>query len=250
MTGRFEGKSMVVTGAASGIGKSIAIMAARQGANVFVADVNEAGGEATAKDIRNAGDRAEYVKLDLTDRASIDAFAEAIKARVGVLDILVNAAGWDLVEPFVQSKPETWDLVVAINFLGPVRLCHRFVPSMMEKGKGKIVNIASEAGRVGSMGEVVYAGAKGGIIAFTKSLAREVARGNVNVNCVAPGPTNTPLYHVQSDKLKEALKKVIPLRRVAEPEEIANAVLFFASNESDYVTGQTLSVSGGMTMSG
>ena len=248
MTGRFEGKSMVVTGAASGIGKTIARMAAEQGATVFVADVNEAGGQATVDDIRSAGGKAEFQKLDLTDRASINAFAEAIKARVGVLDILVNAAGWDLVEPFLQSKPETWDLIVAINYLGPVHLCHHFVPGMMEKGKGKVVNISSDAGRIGSPGEAVYSGAKGGIIAFTKTLAKEAARGKVNVNCVAPGPTNTPLYHVQTDKVKEGLKSVIPFRRVAEPEEIAHAVLFFASDESDYITGQTLSVSGGLSM--
>ncbi|MEO7690289.1 MAG: SDR family NAD(P)-dependent oxidoreductase [Sphingomonas sp.] len=248
MTGRFEGKSMVVTGAASGIGKTIAKMAAEQGARVFVADINEEGGQAVAEEIRAAGGKAEFEKLDLTNRESIDALAAAVLGKVGTLDILVNSAGWDLVEPFLKSKPETWDLIVAINYLGPVHLCHHFVPGMMEQGYGKVVNISSDAGRIGSPGEAVYSGAKGGIISFTKTLAREVARGKVNVNCVAPGPTNTPLYHVQSDKLKEGLKSVIPFRRVAEPEEIAHAVLFFASGESDYITGQTLSVSGGMSM--
>jgi len=248
MTDRFKGKSMVVTGAASGIGKTIARMAAEQGARVFVADVNEEGGKAAAEEIRAAGGQAEFEKLDLTNRPSIDAFAAAVLGKIGTLDILVNAAGWDLVEPFLKSKPETWDLIVAINYLGPVHLCHHFVPGMMEQGGGKVVNISSDAGRIGSPGEAVYSGAKGGIISFTKTLAREAARGKVNVNCVAPGPTNTPLYHVQSDKLKEGLKSVIPFRRVAEPEEIAHAVLFFASAESDYITGQTLSVSGGMSM--
>ena len=248
MTDRFKGKSMVVTGAASGIGKTIARMAAEQGARVFVADINEEGGKAAAEEIRAAGGQAEFEKLDLTNRPSMDAFAAAVLGKVGTLDILVNAAGWDLVEPFLKSKPETWDLIVAINYLGPVHLCHHFVPGMMEQGGGKVVNISSDAGRIGSPGEAVYSGAKGGIISFTKTLAREAARGKVNVNCVAPGPTNTPLYHVQSDKLKEGLKSVIPFRRVAEPEEIAHAVLFFASAESDYITGQTLSVSGGMSM--
>ncbi|AOH85889.1 2-hydroxycyclohexanecarboxyl-CoA dehydrogenase [Sphingomonas panacis] len=248
MAGRFNEKSMVVTGAASGIGKTIAKMAAEQGAHVFIADINEEGGKAVADEIRAAGGKADFERLDLTNRPSIDAFAAAILAKVGALDILVNSAGWDLVEPFLKSKPETWDLIVAINYLGPVHLCHHFVPGMMEKGGGKVVNISSDAGRIGSPGEAVYSGAKGGIISFTKTLAREVARGKVNVNCIAPGPTNTPLYHVQSDKLKEGLKSVIPFRRVAEPEEIANAVLFFASGESDYITGQTLSVSGGMSM--
>lgn len=248
MAGRFDGKSMVVTGAASGIGKTIAKMAAEQGAHVFIADINEEGGKAVAEEIRATRGKADFERLDLTNRPSIDAFAAAILGKVGTLDILVNSAGWDLVEPFLKSKPETWDLIVAINYLGPVHLCHHFVPGMMEQGGGKVVNISSDAGRIGSPGEAVYSGAKGGIISFTKTLAREAARGKVNVNCVAPGPTNTPLYHVQSDKLKEGLKSVIPFRRVAEPEEIANAVLFFASGESDYITGQTLSVSGGMSM--
>ena len=199
MTDRFKGKSMVVTGAASGIGKTIARMAAEQGARVFVADVNEEGGKAAAEEIRAAGGQAEFEKLDLTNRPSIDAFAAAVLGKVGTLDILINAAGWDLVEPFLKSKPETWDLIVAINYLGPVHLCHHFVPGMMEQGGGKVVNISSDAGRIGSPGEAVYSGAKGGIISFTKTLAREAARGKVNVNCVAPGPTNTPLYHVQSD---------------------------------------------------
>jgi len=248
MTDRFKGKSLVVTGAASGIGKAIAFMASRQGADVFIGDINEADGEAVANSIRGGGGKATYVRLDLTDRASIDGFVQSVKEKVGTLDVLVNAAGWDLVEPFVHSKPETWDRVVAINFLGPVRLCHSFLPDMMKKGACKIVNIASDAGRIGSSGEVVYAGAKGGIIAFTKGLAREAARGKVNVNCVCPGPTNTPLYHGQSEKLKEALTKVIPLGRIAEPEEVADAVLFFASSEATFITGQVLSVSGGLTM--
>jgi 2-hydroxycyclohexanecarboxyl-CoA dehydrogenase len=241
---------MVVTGAASGIGTAIAKMGAAEGAHVIIGDVNEAGGEEVASAIRGAGQKATFIKLDLTDTQNIDRFAAAVKEKAGALDVLVNAAGWDLVEPFVQSKPETWEKVVAINFLGPVRLCHTFLPGMMEKGAGRIVNIASDAGRIGSMGEVVYAGAKGGLIAFTKSLAREAARGKVTVNCVCPGPTNTPLYHGQSDKLKEALTRVIPLRRIAEPEEVSSAVLYFASDEAAFITGQTLSVSGGMTMAG
>lgn len=250
MAKRLEGKSAVVTGAASGIGRAIAIMAAGHGARIFIGDVNEAGGQETVDEIRSQGGEASFVPLDLTVVDSVDTFTKRVSSECGALDILVNAAGWDVVEPFVQSTPETWERVLAINFLGPVRLCHAFLPGMLEAGSGKIVNISSDAARVGSMGEVVYAGAKGGIVALTKSLAREAARSNVNVNCVCPGPTNTPLYHVQSDKLKEILTKVIPFRRIAEPEEIANAVIFFASRESDYITGQVLSVSGGLTMAG
>ena len=248
MRNRFEGKSMVVTGAASGIGKAIALMAASQGASVIVADLNEEGGQATVDDIRKSGGKAEFEKINLTDRESINAFASAVLGRVGTVDILVNSAGWDLMEKFIESKPETWDTVIAINYTGPVHLCHHFAPCMMAQGKGKIINIASEAGRIGSPSEAVYSGAKGGIIAFSKTLAKEISRRGVNVNCVAPGPTRTPLYFAQTETVQENLAKVIPMKRVAEPEEIAMAVLFFASGESDYITGQTLSVSGGMSM--
>ena len=248
MTGRFVGKSMVVTGAASGIGKAIAMMGAAQGATIVVADMNDEGGKATVSEIEGAGGKAEFHHVNLTDRASIIAFGESVLASVGAVDILINAAGWDVLEKFLDSKPETWDAVIAINYTGPVHLCHLFAPGMVEKCKGKIVNISSDAGRIGSPGEAVYSGAKGGIIAFTKTLARELARYTVNVNCVAPGPTRTPLYYAQSESVQQNLAKVIPFRRVAEPDEIANAVLFFASGESDYVTGQTLSVSGGMSM--
>jgi len=248
MTGRFEGKSMVVTGAAAGIGKAIAVMAAAQGAHVVIADMNEEGGEAAVSEIKAAGGTAEFHKVNLTDRASIEAFGASVLASVGTVDILINSAGWDLMEKFLDSKPETWDRVIAINYTGPVHLCHLFTPGMVAKGKGKIVNIASDAGRIGSPSEAVYSGAKGGIIAFTKTLAREVARHSVNVNCIAPGPTRTALYYAQTETVRENLAKINPMRRVGEPEEVAMAVLFFASGESDYITGQTLSVNGGLAM--
>jgi len=248
MTGRFEGKSMVVTGAAAGIGKAIAVMAAAQGAHVVIADMNEEGGEAAVSEIKAAGGTAEFHKVNLTERASIEAFGASVLASVGTVDILINSAGWDLMEKFLDSKPETWDRVIAINYTGPVHLCHLFTPGMVAKGKGKIVNIASDAGRIGSPSEAVYSGAKGGIIAFTKTLAREVARHSVNVNCIAPGPTRTALYYAQTETVRENLAKINPMRRVGEPEEVAMAVLFFASGESDYITGQTLSVNGGLAM--
>ena len=248
MTGRFEGKSMVVTGAAAGIGKAIAVMAAAQGAHVVIADINEEGGEAAVSEIKAAGGTAEFHKVNLTERASIEAFGASVLASVGTVDILINSAGWDLMEKFLDSKPETWDRVIAINYTGPVHLCHLFTPGMVAKGKGKIVNIASDAGRIGSPSEAVYSGAKGGIIAFTKTLAREVARHSVNVNCIAPGPTRTALYYAQTETVRENLAKINPMRRVGEPEEVAMAVLFFASGESDYITGQTLSVNGGLAM--
>ena len=152
--------------------------------------------------------------------------------------------------PFWEGTPELWDKLIALNFVGPMRLAKALLPAMMQRGSGKIVNIASDAGRVGSLGETVYSGAKGGLIAFTKSLARETARYQINVNCVCPGPTDTPLMAAVPDKVKEALTKAIPFRRLGKPEEVADAVLFFASDRAGYITGQVLSVSGGLTMAG
>jgi 2-hydroxycyclohexanecarboxyl-CoA dehydrogenase len=162
----------------------------------------------------------------------------------------VNAAGWDRIEPFVNNTPEFMNKVMQINLMGPIILTQALLPTMIQEGSGKIVNVASDAGRVGSMGETVYAAAKGGMIAFTKSLAREMARYQIHVNCVCPGPTDTPLFHAQPDKLKEALIKAIPFKRLAMPEETASAILFFASEDSNYVTAQIMSVSGGLTMVG
>jgi 2-hydroxycyclohexanecarboxyl-CoA dehydrogenase len=161
----------------------------------------------------------------------------------------VNAAGWDRLEPFMENTPEFWDQLVQLNYLGPVRVARAFLPAMIEARRGAIVNVASDAGRVGSMGETVYAGAKGGVIAFTKSLAREMARHEIRVNCVSPGPTDTPLFRSLPEKMQEALERAIPLRRLGRPEEVADAILFFASDRSRFITGQVLSVSGGLTMS-
>jgi 2-hydroxycyclohexanecarboxyl-CoA dehydrogenase len=171
-----------------------------------------------------------------------------LAASIEKLDILVNGAGWDIIQPFMDNTPEYWDKIVAINYLGPVAVTRAFLPALIASGAGRIVNIASDAGRVGSSGETVYAGAKGGIIAFTKSLAREMTRKGVRVNCVCPGPTDTPLFAAQGEKIREALINAIPMKRLAQPGEIADAVLFFASDRSSFCTGQVLSVSGGLTM--
>ena len=173
-----------------------------------------------------------------------------MKAEQGRLDVLVNAAGWDVIEPFMQNTPEYWAKIVALNFMGPVQVTRAMLPMLIESGSGRIVNVASDAGRVGSSGETVYAGAKGGVIAFTKSLAREVVRKGIRVNCICPGPTETPLFASQPEKMREALIGAIPMRRVAKPSEVADAILFFASDRASYVTGQVLSVSGGLTMVG
>jgi 2-hydroxycyclohexanecarboxyl-CoA dehydrogenase len=247
---RLDGKTALVTGGVSGIGKATALELARQGAKVIVADVNQDGGATTVAEAKAAGLAVEYVVLDLADLASIDACAAGVLERHGRVDVLVNAAGWDRIQPFLQNTSEFMDRVLAINLRGPIGLTQKLVPAMAAAGYGKIVNVASDAGRVGSLGETVYAGAKGGIIAFTKSLAREVARYRINVNCVCPGPTDTPLFAVQPEKVRVALEKAIPFKRIAQPQEIADAILFFASSRSDYVTAQVLSVSGGLTMVG
>ena len=243
-----QARTVIVTGGASGIGKATAFLLAREGARVFVGDVDEAGGRATVAE--GAADRLaiEYLPLDLTDKSAVDEFVAAVNQKVERVDGLVNGAGWDQIQPFLENPPEMWDRIIAINLMGAVRLTRGVLPPMVAAREGKIVNISSDAGRVGSMGETVYAAAKGGLIAFTKSLARELARFQINVNCVCPGPTDTPLFQRQPERMKEALTRAIPFRRIAQPIEIAQAVQFFLSRRSDYITGQVLSVSGGLTM--
>jgi 2-hydroxycyclohexanecarboxyl-CoA dehydrogenase len=242
-----KGRAVIVTGGASGIGRATALLLAREGAHVFIGDIDEAGGKATAAAANGA---AEFVKLDLADTGSIETFAAAVHGKAGRVDGLVNGAGWDRIQPFIENPPEMWESLIAINLMGAIRLTRAVLPPMIEAQAGKIVNISSDAGRVGSMGETVYAAAKGGLIAFTKSLAREMARHKLNVNCVCPGPTDTPLFRRQPERMQEALTRAIPFRRVAQPEDIAEAVLFFLGGRSDYITGQVLSVSGGLTMVG
>jgi 2-hydroxycyclohexanecarboxyl-CoA dehydrogenase len=243
-----QGQTVIVTGGASGIGKATAFLLAREGARVFVGDIDEAGGRAAVAEGAAEGLPIQYLALDLTDTTSIEVFAAAVHERVDRVDGLVNGAGWDQIQPFLENPPEMWDRLIAINLMGAVRLTRDVLPPMVATRAGKIVNISSDAGRVGSMGETVYAAAKGGLIAFTKSLARELARYQINVNCVCPGPTDTPLFQRQPERMKEALTRAIPFRRIAQPIEIAQAVLFFLSRRSDYITGQVLSVSGGLTM--
>jgi len=250
---RLADKVAIVTGVASGIGRATARQFAQAGVSVFGADVNIQGGEATMSAIRSSGGKGEFLALDLTKADSIDAFVDTLKAKTGgAIDIIASVAGVDVIEPFIKSKPETWSLIVNVNFLGPVRMLHRLLPILIEANRpAKIITVASDAGRVGSTGEAVYSGSKGAVIAFTKALARETARYGIRCNCVAPGPTDTPLFtDAMQEPLREALIKAIPLRRMALPSEIANVILFFSSAAADYITGQVLSVSGGLTMHG
>ncbi|HKS89982.1 MAG TPA: SDR family NAD(P)-dependent oxidoreductase [Stellaceae bacterium] len=245
-----QDRTVVVTGGASGIGRATALLLAREGARVLIGDIDEAGGRAVVAEAERDGLSVEFLALDLTQPSSIEGFAAAVRARAEQPDGIVNGAGWDRIEPFLQNPPEMWEQLIAINLLGAVRLTRALLPPMVAAQYGKIVNISSDAGRVGSTGETVYAAAKGGLIAFTKSLAREMARYRINVNCVCPGPTDTPLFQGQPERMREALTRAIPFRRIAQPEEIAEAVMFFLSRRSDYITGQVLSVSGGLTMVG
>jgi 2-hydroxycyclohexanecarboxyl-CoA dehydrogenase len=245
-----QDRTVVVTGGASGIGRATAFLLAREGARVVIGDIDAAGGQSAAAEAAAERLAIEYLPLDLTEPATIARFAEAVAERIGRADGLVNGAGWDQIQPFLENPPEMWDRILAINLTGAIRLTRLLLPAMVAAGRGKIVNIASDAGRVGSTGETVYAAAKGGLIAFTKSLAREMARHHINVNCVCPGPTDTPLFQRQPERMKEALIRAIPFRRLARPIEVAQAVLFFLGSRSDYITGQVLSVSGGLTMVG
>ncbi|MDA8081619.1 MAG: SDR family NAD(P)-dependent oxidoreductase [Actinomycetota bacterium] len=249
--GRFQGKTAIVTGAGSGVGRAMALGLASDGANVVIADLSTERAENVAKEIVAAGGSALAVDVDVADAARVRAVAAKAVEKFGKLDILISNAGWDKVMPFLDTDESLWDRVIDINLRGHIACAHATVPHMIEAGAGKIVFIASDAGRVGSSGEAIYSGAKGGVIAFSKALARETARKGINVNCVAPGLTDTPMLAEVSEgneKLMGAIIRSIPLGRVGTPEEVAKAALFLVSSDADYITGQTLSVNGGLSM--
>lgn len=242
------GKVVLVTGAARGIGAGIARAAAAAGAAVALGDVAETTVREAAEAI---GSRALGLRMDVSDARSVRAAVEETAARLGPLDVLVNNAGVDVIQPFLESSEETWDRLWAVNLKGTLLATRAVLDGMVTRGRGRIVNIGSDAGRVGSSAEAVYSATKGGVIAFSKALAREVARHGITVNCVCPGPTDTALLEQVRDydeKLHASLARAIPLRRLGRPEDVAAAVVFLASDDAAYITGQTLSVSGGLTM--
>lgn len=245
----------LVTGGAQGIGKGIATTLGAEGFRVAVADLNLEVAEQTAKEISAAGGEAIAVRVDVTSADAVASAVATVEQELGPIEVIVNNAGFDDFMPFVATTEEFWDRILEVNFKGQLRVVKAVLPGMIERGFGRIVNIGSDAGRVGSSLEAVYSGAKGGVIAFTKTLAREVATKGITVNTVCPGPTDTPALRKFADGSGEDAEKVIsgmaravPMKRLGTPEDVGPAVAFFASDGAAFVTGQTLSVSGGLTM--
>ena len=253
---RFEGKTVIVTGGGGGIGGATCRRFGKEGARVAVLDLNLEAAEKVAAAIRAEGGQAAAMRCDITDRASVDAAVAATEARLGPVDVLVNNAGWDVFKPFTKTEPAQWDKLIAINLTGALHMHHAVLPGMAARKRGRIVNIASDAARVGSSGEAVYAACKGGLVAFSKTIAREHARHGITVNVVCPGPTDTALFTDYKEgagnpeKLEEAFTRAIPLGRIGQPDDLPGAIVFFASDDAGFITGQVLSVSGGLTMNG
>lgn len=247
-----EGKTAIVTGGGQGIGRAIVLRLAAEGMKVAIFDLSPTSAQATARDGRGGEVRA--YEVDIGDRAVIDAALAKVEAELGPAWLLVNNAGWDKPTPFLQTDRELWDKVIRVNLYGPLNMHHAVCRGMAERGGGRVVNIASDAGRVGTSNEAVYSACKGGIVAFTKSLSRELARRNVLLNAICPGPTNTPLLDSMLEageeavRWKDAMVRGIPLKRMGEPEDYAGLVAFLASDDANYIAGQTISVSGGLTM--
>jgi len=239
----------VVTGAASGIGRALALGLALEGYKVAAADIDVDGAVRTGEEIQSRGGEAHAFAVDVTSAESIGALADGIGRRMGETYALINCAGWDDIKPFRDTDPAHWNAVLGINLFGVIAMTHAFLEPLTATS-GRIINIASDAGRVGSSGETVYAGAKAGVIGFTKSVAREVARDGITANCICPGPVQTPFLAKNSDKVLASLSRAIPMRRIGQPEDLVAAVLYFASAGASYATGQVLSVSGGLTMNG
>jgi len=252
---RLDGKTALVTGAGSGIGQAIAQRLAADGARVAILDIDMDATRVTEQRVHDAGGAALSIAADIGDFGAVQAAVQATRDRLGPVAILVNNAGWDRIQPFADNPPELWDRLIHINLKGPIHCCRAVLDDMRGLGSGRIISISSDAARVGSTGEAVYAACKGGIISFSKTLAREVARNQITVNVVCPGPTDTRLLdEVRSGpdgaRIIDAMTRGIPLRRLGQPDDVAGAVSYFASPDACFVTGQVLSVSGGLTMAG
>lgn len=244
----------LVTGGGRGIGQAICRALAARGDTVVVADLRLPEAEQTAQAIVDGGGAARALKMDVTSSDSVREGLLEVVDEIGPVTILVNCAGWDELKPFLDTDEDFWDRIIEINYKGVLRTTHACLPAMIEAGQGRIINIGSDAGRVGSSMEAVYSGAKGGVIAFTKTIARETARKGITANVVCPGPTATPLLEeivdasADGDRVIGAMARAVPMKRVGQPAEVASAVAYLASDEAGFVTGQTLSVSGGLTM--
>ena len=251
-----KGKVVVVTGGAGGIGAAICRRFAEEGAAVAVFDINKDAADVVVKQIRAAGSKASAFPVDLTSQDSVIRAVTAAEAELGPVDVLVNNAGWDKIGDFLNTDKDLWEKLVAVNLYGTLYMHHAVVKGMAQRGRGRVVNIASDAARVGSSGEAVYAFCKGGMVAFSKTLARELARKQINVNVVCPGPTDTPLLAdicgegERGEKLRTAFTRAVPFGRLGQPDDIPGIVMFLASDEAAFITGQVISVSGGLTMAG
>lgn len=249
-------KVVIVTGGAGGIGSAICRRFAEEGASVAVFDINQDAAEAVAAGIRNSGGKAGAFRVDLTSQESVNEAVAAAEAALGPTDVLVNNAGWDKAGNFLSTDRALWDKIVAVNLYGALYMHHAVLKGMSERGAGRVINVASDAARVGSSGESVYAFCKGGLVAFSKTLARELARKQISVNVVCPGPTDTALFRdfagegERGDKLRGALAKSIPFGRLGQPDDLPGIVAFLASDDAAFITGQVVSVSGGLTMVG
>ena len=247
-----SGKAVLVTGAARGIGRAIAERLAQEGCSVGLLDLELASAERAAHELRASGGRASAYAADVSDYAAVERAVAAFEEQSGGgIAGLVNNAGWDRpAQKFAETEPASWQRIVDVNYYGPLNVTRAVLPRLLTRGAGRIVFIASDAGRVGSGREAVYSGCKGGVIAFAKAVAREVARSGVTLNCVAPGPTETALLAGidPSGKLQQSLARGVPMGRIGQPDDLAGTVAFLLSDDASYVTGQTLSVSGGLTM--
>lgn len=250
------GKVVVVTGGAGGIGKATCCRFIDEGAKVAILDLNEAAATTAATELTGRGGVAKAFICDLTDHAAVERAVADVEAGLGPVDVLVNNAGWDLFSPFLQSSPDYWQKVISINLTGVLNITHAVLKGMVERKVGRIVSLASDAGRVGSSGEAVYAAAKAGVVAFSKTLAREHSRDGLTFNVVCPGVTDTPLLEKFMEgagdpaKLRQAFQRAVPMGRIGTPEDLPGAIAFLSSDDAAFITGQVLSVSGGLTMHG